>query len=74
MEDSSLLSLIDKFSTSEDTDFPQVYLELLGLLKKYLNKSKKINLATNEQDQLRSYLTKRLLNGSTSDEPRVQDR
>jgi dimeric dUTPase (all-alpha-NTP-PPase superfamily) len=74
MEDSRLLSLIDKVSTTEDSDFHQTCQELLGLFKKYLNKTKKLGLGSNEQNQLRTYLAKRLLNGSTSDESHVQDR
>ena len=74
MEDSRLLSLIDKVSTTEENNFQQVCQELIGLFKKYLNKTKKLGLGSNEQNQLRTYLIKRLLNGSTSDEPQVQDR
>lgn len=74
MEDSRLLSLIDKLSTAADPEFEQICQELVGLFKKYLSKSKKIQLASDEQNKLRTYLTKRLLNGSTSDETKVQDR
>lgn len=68
------MSLLDKVSTTEESGFPQISQELLGLFKKYLNKTKKLGLGSNEQNQLREYLAKRLLNGSTSDEPHVQDR
>lgn len=74
MEDSRLLSLIDKLNSMEDAQVEQTCQELITIFKKYLHKTKKINMATDEQNQLIAYLTKRLLNGSTSDEPKVQDR
>jgi hypothetical protein len=74
MEDSRLLSLIDKVSTTETSNFHATCQELLGLIKKYFNKTKKLGMGSNEQNQLRTYLAKRLLNGSTSDEAHVQDR
>ncbi len=74
MEDSRLLTLLDKYASVADAQFPETCLELLGLIVKYLNKSQKINMDENELTQLRTYLVKRLLNGSTSDEPRLQDR
>jgi hypothetical protein len=74
MEDSRLLSLIDKVSTTEESEFESNSQELLGLIKKYFNKTKKLGLGSNEQNQLRTYLAKRLLDGSTSDEAHVQDR
>lgn len=74
MEDSRLLSLLDNLITGDDSQFEQIIQELLGIFKKYLNKTKKLNLGSNEQNQLKTYLTKRLLEGSTSDETKVQDR
>lgn len=74
MEDSRLLSLIDKLNSMEDAQVEQTCQELITIFKKYLQKTKKANMASDEQNQLITYLTKRLLNGSTSDETKVQDR
>ena len=74
MEDTHLLTLFDKFISIDDTGFVAACLELVALMKKYLNKSKKIGLDEKEVSDLRHYLARRLLDGSTSDEPRLQDR
>lgn len=74
MEDTRLLGLIDKLTTGDDAQMEQTSQELVAIFKKHLGKTKKGTPASNEQNQLIAYLTKRLLNGSTSDEPRVQDR
>jgi hypothetical protein len=74
MEDSKVISLIDKFATAGDSEFASTCQELITLIKKYLNKSKKINLQESEKTELSAYLLKRLLNGSTSDNQVTQDR
>lgn len=74
MEDPRLLSLLDKLNHDTDAQFEQTSQELIGIFKKYLSKGKKMAPASSEQTQLKNYLTKRLLEGSTSDETKVQDR
>jgi hypothetical protein len=74
MEDARLLSLLDQFATVENASFEATCLELLSLIKKYLSKSQKIGMDEKEVKELRNYLAKRLLDGSTSDEPKLQDR
>jgi hypothetical protein len=74
MEDSRLLSLLDLYSTTTDEKFPEVCSELVTLAKKYLGAADKSSPSEPQQTQLKEYLAKRLLNGSTSDEARIQDR
>jgi|JFJP01.1.fsa_nt_gi hypothetical protein len=74
MEDSRLLSLLDQYTTAKDDKFPEVCSELVALAKKHLAAADETSPDEQQQAQLREYLAKRLLDGSTSDEARIQDR
>lgn len=74
MEDSRLLSLLDQFTTAADDKFPEVCADLVALAKKHLAASDNTASDVQQQTQLSEYLAKRLLDGSTSDEARIQDR
>lgn len=74
MEDSRLLSLLDLYTSAADDKFAEVCAELLALAKKHLAAADDTDSGLLQQAQLREYLAKRLLDGSTSDEARIQDR